>query len=214
MCQQTATIVTGDVWPQKVETRTSSFQLKPDSFRRYQDPIRLNLMHERSATVGQLVALEHDATGLWATFTSDELALLHGAATPWYLSAEAVWQGGDVHATDIQLRGAALVRNPASTCIRPALVLAGRLDRKPDRQRWRLERPERERIERAAEALQRRRSGDPVDVIDNSPERQTERRRLERMNDSYLPLEHHHSGRGRGPVRWSAPNPNSIIAVR
>jgi hypothetical protein len=50
----------------------------------------LNIEHEPSAIVGRLVALEHDHNGLGATFTSDELKLLHNAAVPWYLESRNV----------------------------------------------------------------------------------------------------------------------------
>jgi hypothetical protein len=52
---------------------------------------RRNIQHERSNVVGRLVSLEHAASGLWATFTSDELLLLRDAATPG--TSQPKWPG-------------------------------------------------------------------------------------------------------------------------
>lgn len=172
LIQQRSTTVHPGAWPQKVETRTRSMQLRPESFRQRQQPSRLWLDHDRGHYAGELVALEHDHSGLWATFVSDEIMLLSGR-DPWYLSAEVRYREGEgADTTDIQLTGAALVSEPASTGIRPVTILAGDLTRVYHRSRWHLQGPAKDRIERAAEEQRHRKHDDPVMVRDHTPERE------------------------------------------
>jgi hypothetical protein len=126
-------------------------------------------LHDGRNVVGRLVALEHGPDGVWACFVSDEFSLLRDAAIPWYLSGEVAWRGDDVNAHDAELRSVALVRQSASTGIRPTEILIGDLTRRYDRQRWRLEGLTRERIERAAEQLEHRRPDDPITVYEPPP---------------------------------------------
>jgi hypothetical protein len=215
LIQQRTTIVHPGAWPQRVETRTRSFALQPSVFRRQQPAARLNLEHERSATVGRLVALEHDHGGLWATFVADELALLRNAIVPWYLSGEIVWKGGDSDAHDAEIRHAALVRHPAAVSTRPAEIFVGSLDSRRDRERWRLHGVTRDRIERAAEQLKHRRPDDPVNVLNRTAEReQLLRRRHMSPLEVALALEEQEYGRPPGPLRHGPVVRGSVLHVR
>jgi hypothetical protein len=210
LCQQRSTIVHPGEWPQKVETRVRSFALPPESFRRHQDAVRLNLEHDRRNVVGRLVGLEHGPDGVWACFTSDELSLLRDVATPWYLSGEVAWRGSDVNARDAELRSVALVRESASTGIRPVEILLGDLSRRYDRQRWQLKGLTRDRIERAAEQLKYRRPDDPVTLYE-APAKVTPVAGGWLVGDELV-----RSGRPAGRIRhWpAAGDGSSIISVR
>jgi len=182
LAQIRSTIVHGGAWPQKVEHRTHSFQLKPTEWRRHQSASTLNVDHDTAQTIGRLVALERGLDGaLWGTWQSSELGLLKGI-DPWYVSGEAIWAGGDADAHDIQLLGAAMVRSTAASGTRPAVLLVGRLDDKYQRSRWRLQGDVAKRIERAAEQLQRRRSDTDAITIHDEIEARAMRRSVEQEN--------------------------------
>jgi hypothetical protein len=184
-------------WPQKVERRSHSFMLPPTEWRRHQDASTLNLGHDHTQPIGTLAALERGLDGaIWGTWTAWDLGLLKGGE-PWYVSAEAVWKGGDADATEIRLLGAAAVRATAAVCTAPAQILVGRLGRKIDRDRWRLTGELANRIERAAQQLQQRRSDrDPIYVHDEIEARARRRQIAAENNRFTLPLPAPRPGRG------------------
>lgn len=147
---------------------------------------RLWVEHDHTRFVGDLVALERDDAGLWATFVSSAITLLRDRE-PWFLSAEVRHRQDGADAHDARLEGAALVRNPGATCTRPVLILIGRLDRETDRKRWRLPSPAKERVERAAYEQRHRRLTDPVMVRDHTRERERFPRHIDEIPREALP---------------------------
>lgn len=148
---------------QKVQTRSRAFRLPPEQFRPRQDPSTLNFEHDHTTYAGRLVALERDTSGIWGTWTSHDLKLLL-EREPVFVSAEVRWRGGDADAEDIRLEGTALCRRTAAVFTKPALILAGRLDRREDRHRWKLPSAVAARLERAAETARHHRTGTPIQV--------------------------------------------------
>jgi hypothetical protein len=172
-----------------VTTRSGGAQLRPDRFKRVHHVSRLNLRHDKTQPVATLAALERSRDGVWATWTSRELALL--TLTDVYVSGEVTWRGRDSDAEEVEVTGAAIVESTASTCTRPALILCGNLLDQRDRKRWRgLPQPARDRLERAAEQLKRRnKRGDDVIDLHDEVEARAMRRQVEHenLNRSLLP---------------------------
>jgi len=90
---------------QQVERRTHAFQLAPGNFKPRQPLSTLNLDHDKSAILGDLVALQRTGDGLWGTWVCDapQLLSLRGDT---YVSAETRWDG-------------ATVTPPTSSCAAP-----------------------------------------------------------------------------------------------
>ena len=141
---------------QKLEHRSLCAQLRPDRFRVHQPHSTLTLGHG-GPVVGELVALDRAHDGIWGTWLSDTIRLL--GLPRCFISGEFRWQGGNIDADEIEIAGAALVAETASSGTRPATVLAGRLDRPHERDRWRLPAPMRDRLEHAATELRARSRG-------------------------------------------------------
>jgi hypothetical protein len=155
-----------------VQTRSFTAQLLPANFKRTHRESVLTVDHDARRRVGWLAALERDdRSGVWGTWTSDTLELL--AIPELFISAELTWEGRGAHTSEIQVVGASIVAETASTCTQPATVLVGDLRRERDRARWRnLPQPMRDRLDRAAEQYTRRserrhqRDGNIIDLID------------------------------------------------
>lgn len=162
-------------------TETRSLALRPTDFRRHQPAGPLKLDHDPACVVGELVALDRDRQGLWAVLVSDELGLLR-IDRPVYLSAEVRYRpGGHDHV----IEGASIVTATASTCTRPALVLAGDLSDERHRRRWKLDPRMRERVDEAAATLKRRRIGErPVVYIREPRVTVPDRPRFAHVRDS------------------------------
>jgi hypothetical protein len=210
-----------------VTTRSGGAQLRPDRFKRVHHVSRLNLRHDKTQPVATLAALERSRDGVWATWTSRELALL--TLTDVYVSGEVTWRGRDSDAQEVEVTGAALVEETASSCTRPALILCGDLLNERDRKRWRnLPQPARDRLERAATDLERRnkRGDDVIDLRDEIESRALRRQvEHENLNRSPLPIratrgnEHlippqSRAGFRRGDVEWSAHRGRVLHVVR
>jgi hypothetical protein len=164
-----------------VQLRSGGAQLRPDRFKRTHPASTLNLMHEPRQYAGRLAAIERDESGVWGTWTSDmlELLTLDGDV---YVSGELAWAGRGVDTDQIELVGAALVDKTASTCTQPAMILCGDLTRDRDRRRWSVNRHVRDRLDRAAEQLERRRSSSDPIALHDEVEARAMRRQVEEEN--------------------------------
>jgi hypothetical protein len=218
LCQTRSVIVHPGPWPQRVEHRTDSFQLKPTSFKAMQPACTLTVEHDDRAIVGRLVMLEHDDQGVWAVATADTLDLLRDPR-PWYLSAEARWQGGAVGGTDIELEGISVVRAPGASGVRPVQLLAGDLHG-VNRRSQSLDTGTRGRIERAADLQRHRQPHHPLTIYNRTSAHLRELRRLEHpsaeLAAQWAKMERDARRKqppGRPRIEYGAPVPNSILSV-
>jgi hypothetical protein len=185
---------------QQVRNRVHAAQLKPENFKPSHDASWLNIEHDDHQTVGKLAALERAHTGVWGTWISGDITLLRLPGV--YVSGEVAWRSTDSDANDIELRGAAIVPSTAAVCTRPALILAGRLDDRTDRQRWRLH-PAQARLERAAEQSSRRQPGGTIYLHDELEAQAREAEIRERKRHVGPWFEQSRSGRPPGRIEHS-----------
>jgi len=109
--------------------RLEVFANPPANYRSRQPRCRLNVEHDLARLVGRLVALERNATGLWATCVSHELGLL-GTRGDWYFSAESRARQPGLDRQDIELVGLAVTSTPAQVGAGPVTILAGDLTKR------------------------------------------------------------------------------------
>lgn len=148
------------------ELRRRSWATRPEELRDRQPCSKLSLEHEQP--FGQVVALERDHAGLWATCEAEASAnrLVQFSSGDWFYSPEidALVEGCD--RTDVVLTGLALVRKPAQLGLGPVAILDGELQPSAIDNRWHhLPKPTRVRLHRAVEQL-RHRDRSALTVID------------------------------------------------
>ena len=128
--------------------------------------------------------------------------------TPLYWSAERL---ATPDFRDVLIRSVALTASPARVAAKPLTFLRGALDHREAPRRWRLERFQRELLERAAVAhLDRRREGGPLYVREHRRAPVTERMRSGLFVDGEL-VGSTDYGRPPGKLRW---HPSTVVAVR
>jgi hypothetical protein len=159
--------------PDRPELRHRAWATPAAEVRNVQDPIRIDRDHDHR-WIGELIHLERSARGdLWAVGHLDEAVI----------QAVNVWVGEELVAVDSDLYWSAsrwstpdfcdviigsvsLTAFPARNHAQPVTILDGALSYRGAERRWRLDRFDRELLERAADTHVGRERGAPLVVYD------------------------------------------------
>lgn len=175
-----------------VELRTEHFTINRHAVRRTQPSWLGVTLDHGDDCVGHAEHLEQQHDGLWL------VAEVHGDVPPELCFLSPEWTARR-DGTDVELRGAALCSNPAQICMRPIILLAGRLNAVDTRGL-----PDRHAamIQRARDSAAHRRYGERLVVHAADSDR---------LLDRHAPR---FDERPAGPMRHSTPIAGSILSIR
>jgi hypothetical protein len=166
--------------------------------------IPLNLEHDRELQVGEVVGLHRHGDSLWAICEAGADRLL-GFDQPLFYSVEGSARAAD--GGDVVIEGLALCTQPRHVAVQSVRLYAGGAREAIRCTNWSSsDRFCRRLLEQAVEQRHQRKDG-PITISYPPIDEYVHRDAIPQQRE-------HHTGRGHGPVRWSAPYPGSIISVR